>query len=246
MKTFHFELVFHRGNIQFVMELVKSLSVFCFFLLSAILYIGFVKSASIKKDVVQKCQEIPKIVLAHVLGSAFNPRYMSINIPFIDNNKYIDDSNKRKVNAYLPFYVGDDLVTEDKSDDVPAWNVDFGVENLHRSDLLSGTVRKKRVANIKPGGPHWKCESEVKWIDLGVDYFPRFLRTVECTTSDCWYGRYKCRPRAFTVRLLKRRSDKCDESEISYKSGVSGLPDELRELWVWEERAVNFCCDCAI
>jgi len=77
----------------------------------------------------------------------------------------------------------------------------------------------------------WQCNSEIIWTDLGSNYFPRYLRTTRCTTENCWYGHFKCRPKAFTVNVLKRIRDSC-------KDGVDG------QAWVYEERAVSFCCEC--
>lgn len=122
-------------------------------------------------------------------------------------------------------------------------------------NIATGTGDKNR----RP----WECDMRVKWTDLGLDYFPRFLRTVECVKTHCFYGRYTCQPRSFTVKLLRRRRGRCVRNaaegagagqttrnatrsdQPKYKTGVDGLPVELRELWVWEERAVNFCCDCS-
>lgn len=91
----------------------------------------------------------------------------------------------------------------------------------------------------------WRCEAMVRWIDLGVEYFPRYLRTVECMKNTCWYGHYECVPRSFTVKILRRKHGKCMKT-IEHNFGNIGLPNELKQLWIWEERAVNFCCDCSI
>uniref|UniRef100_A0A182KAZ0 Trunk n=1 Tax=Anopheles christyi TaxID=43041 RepID=A0A182KAZ0_9DIPT len=106
---------------------------------------------------------------------------------------------------------------------------------------------KGRTRSAATGGSPrpWECEAKIRWIDLGPEYFPRFLRTVECTRQKCWYGHYSCQPRSFTVKILRRRTGECVQSDRLRRIGVDGLPGELRELWVWEERAVNFCCDCA-
>ncbi|XP_052888935.1 protein trunk [Anopheles moucheti] len=109
----------------------------------------------------------------------------------------------------------------------------FGGKGRTRSSSTGGTPRP------------WECEAKIRWIDLGPEYFPRFLRTVECTRQNCWYGHYSCQPRSFTVKILRRRTGECVQSDRLRRIGVDGLPGELRELWVWEERAVNFCCDCA-
>ncbi|XP_040158090.1 protein trunk [Anopheles arabiensis] len=109
----------------------------------------------------------------------------------------------------------------------------FGGKGRTRSPSTGGSPRP------------WECEAKIRWIDLGPEYFPRFLRTVECTRQKCWYGHYSCQPRSFTVKILRRRTGECVQSDRLRRIGVDGLPGELRELWVWEERAVNFCCDCA-
>lgn len=115
-----------------------------------------------------------------------------------------------------------------------------------RSFGSKGRSRKGGSSPIGGGSPRpWECEAKIRWIDLGSEYFPRFLRTVECTRQNCWYGHYSCQPRSFTVKILRRRTGECVQSDRLRRIGVDGLPGELRELWVWEERAVNFCCDCA-
>uniref|UniRef100_A0A182PSP1 Trunk n=1 Tax=Anopheles epiroticus TaxID=199890 RepID=A0A182PSP1_9DIPT len=109
-----------------------------------------------------------------------------------------------------------------------------------------GGKGRTRSSGSGGGSPRpWECEAKIRWIDLGPEYFPRFLRTVECTRQKCWYGHYSCQPRSFTVKILRRRTGECVQSDRLRRIGVDGLPGELRELWVWEERAVNFCCDCA-
>ena len=86
-------------------------------------------------------------------------------------------------------------------------------------------------SNSEPKSLPWQCESEIVWTDLGANYYPRFLRNVRCTRDNCWFGHFKCRPKAFTVNVLKRVRDSC-------KDGADG------QEWVYEERAVTFCCEC--
>lgn len=149
---------------------------------------------------------------------------------------------KRKVGLVPPFYVEDDYAREIA--DEPAWSVNHvaAVPPVQQS-------RKRRSAAGRHGkgaSRQWECESRITWIDLGPDYFPRYLRSVECTSKTCWYGHYKCKPRSFTVKILRRKTGRCTVAKAGNKIGVVGLPSDLRELWVWEERAVNFCCDCAL
>jgi len=162
-----------------------------------------------------------------------------------------------------PFYVDDTFALE--ISDKPAWEVKHVIDeyntNIHNNDdddkvtKDMESVRTKR--NTRRGNNNnnnnnnilyerpWECEAKIKWIDLGPDYFPRFLRTVECTRKKCWYNHYECQTRSFTVKLLRRRNGECVKTNEIHPVSNDELPGELKELWVWEERAVNFCCDCA-
>lgn len=188
----------------------------------------------IVKPKLTPCEPLEKETLEVLLGAAFNPRYMSLDAPPNDNGKVLGRPDiKRNVPSYLPFSVDDDFKHD--FDEVPAW------ETAHSSLHMNQVGRMKRSPSQNPRP--WECEATVKWIDLGRDYFPRYLRTVECTKHDCWYSKYVCKPRSFTVKILRKKSGMCAEGGL--KTGFAGLPSMLRELWIWEERAVNFCCDCA-
>lgn len=184
------------------------------------------------------CQELSQSLLEKVLGGAFNPRYMSITPPLGNDEVYNEEINyKRDTGAVPSFYVDGDYFQEFGDD--PAWYYDS-----HRTIMLmEGPHRMKReVKTIR----QWECESKIIWNDLGPDYFPRYIRNVHCTATDCWYGMYNCKPRSFTIKLLKRRKGKCVESVPRLAVGPIELRNDLMELWVWEERAVNFCCDCTL
>lgn len=129
-----------------------------------------------------------------------------------------------------------------------AWRTKFklDINTQYRTSSCSG-VFNSRYRRDMDYLQEWHCKSRIKWTDLGLDYFPRYLRSVECLTENCWFNMYKCRPRSFTVKILKRKRDRCVPLEQpATRIGVSGLPRELKEMWVWEERAVNFCCDCSV
>lgn len=100
------------------------------------------------------------------------------------------------------------------------------------------------VEQVRNGDRPWACEGHTKWLDLGPNYFPQYLRTVECTKQTCWYGHFVCQPRSFTMKLLRKKSGECVPTARSNNIGVAGLPGDIREKWIWEERAINFCCDC--
>jgi protein trunk len=187
-------------------------------------------------------------------------RYMSIDQPPVDEelDPKMNAAGKREAQDFKPFYV-DDTFAEDLSDK-PAWEV------MHLSELEKET--QKRRLNEAPGSNQlnttrvqrsnnrrksegeseqkkwpWQCEAKIKWLDLGHDYYPRYLRTVECTSHSCFYGHYTCKPRSFTVKILRRRRGECVQTKNNV--GIDGLHGDLKELWIWEERAVNFCCDCS-
>ncbi|XP_062557294.1 protein trunk-like [Armigeres subalbatus] len=114
------------------------------------------------------------------------------------------------------------------------------------SKLANRSTRNARRGQKSSGSSRpWNCEAKIRWMDLGDEYYPRFLRTVECAKTSCWYGHYQCTPRSFTIKILRKRPGECVPIDETHKIGIEGLPAELSELWVWEERAVNFCCDCA-
>lgn len=191
---------------------------------------------------------------------------MSVDEPIFTDD--FDDDNpslKRDAQNFKPFYVDDTFAME--LSDKPAWEVSHltGSEIATESKIGdNGDVKSKNVTartkrannrrrNEDGSQPQqqqtnkskrpWECEAKIKWIDLGYDYYPRYLRTVECTRHACFYGHFTCKPRSFTVKLLRRRRGECVQTR--HNIGVENLHEDLRELWVWEERAVNFCCDCA-
>lgn len=203
------------------------------------------------------CGNLPSTVLTDVLGAAFNSRYMSIEPPRyleedMDNMHQNSYSVKRNSELVQPFYVDDTFALE--ISDKPAWEVKHASEDPSGSQVFRNLVssiqsdRSKRDVrrgnkNMRNDRP-WECEAKIKWIDLGPDYFPRFLRSVECTKKKCWYNHYVCQPRSFTVKLLRRRNGECVQNSHLNRITNDELPGEFNELWVWEERAVNFCCDC--
>lgn len=229
----------------------------CFLPIMAVIvccYITKSDTRSLKQD--NDCEQLPALILTEILGAAYNSRYMSITEPNytiddVDENSDEQNNNvKRKVSNFPPFYVDDTYALE--LSDKPAWEM----QHVSVMAVIEGESeeqnREKRSAYTRRGSAKkssprpWECEAKVKWIDLGPEYFPRFLRTVECTKHLCWYGHYTCKPRSFTVKILRRRRGECVVSNsLKNRISVDDLPNDLRELWVWEERAVNFCCDCA-
>lgn len=263
-------------------------------------------ATAIKRDSNQiNCEQLPPLVLAELLGEAYNSRYMSINWPVAsddiifskngDSERNAYTHTKRKTETELSFYVDDKYVAE--VSDKPAWdmNLAFEIESKmkHRrrrsaieavltgndkttdekitiTDSVEQTTAKnistmaetnKGIENIPSRNKRaygrasnadsakkypWKCESSIRWIDLGPDYFPRYLRTVECTKHYCWYKAFVCKAKSFAIKILRRRQGMCADASNLRKLSAFDFRGEYGEVWKWEEVAINFCCDCAI
>jgi hypothetical protein len=183
---------------------------------------------------------------------------MSIDPPKPDDN--LESKNiagKRDAADFKPFYVDDTYAME--LSDKPAWEVMHlsELEKANNKKKLEEMSEKKNATRVQRSNNRrrseeatqqqsrrpWECQAKIKWLDLGYDYYPRYLRTVECTRSACFYGHFTCTPRSFTVKILRRRRGECVQTKNDI--GIDGLHGDLKELWIWEERAVNFCCDCS-
>ncbi|CAN8005631.1 unnamed protein product [Ixodes hexagonus] len=174
------------------------------------------------------CAKATREDLERLLGPAFNARYMAIEKP-------AQEPTSSRLTARH---------SEDALNDQADLQADgFSVDADFRQDLPGERrhLRERRSETAKP----WGCASRLEWEDLGDDRFPRYLRNVKCLGGDCWFGKFKCTARAFTVKVLKRKSATGDDDCVA-RTSTSQLPSELQENWEFEERAVAFCCDCSV
>ncbi|XP_017775663.1 PREDICTED: protein trunk-like [Nicrophorus vespilloides] len=177
------------------------------------------------------CKKTPDEVLKQSLDGVFNERYMRTELPNDTFALDMVDGPKRNADPALSFYVDEDYSRE--------------IQDVKPDSLLGrflyGTSKNlvKRNANRKK---KWECDKEISWLDLGPDYYPRFLRSMKCFGT-CWFSNI-CKPRSVTVKLLRRKIGDCVVIKRGNKVGMEGLPVELREKWVWEEKNINYCCDC--
>lgn len=216
----------------------------------------------------QNCEQLPLKVLKRLHGPAFDSRYMSISEPkMVEDNIMMDDTESsdrtRRADHRPAFYISEEHTIT--LSDEPAWNIQW---DAFDSQLQPGQIRKKRspvpigvdvnmqntdqvveaqIQRIKRHGTsnglfdEIKCQKRVKWINLGPDYHPSHLRTIECTKPTCFYKHAKCKPRHFSVRILQRRRGACADASSLKTYGFNGTQ---AEVWEWIEVAVNFCCDC--
>ena len=198
-----------------------------------------------------KCPESSTDVLLSRLGTAFNVRYMSIERPVhkpqVPQKKEIgyqqDEHVSYNTEKELDFYVDSNFVRE------------LGEGEYHRKRVASrspveqflkrirrSVKSKKRKAPRRVQNRNelpWKCPTRLVWRDLGTDHFPQFLRSVRCLSKDCWFSHFRCLPKAFTMKVLKRKSDDC----VPIPSSDS-TKSQYEQHWVFEERAITFCCEC--
>lgn len=87
----------------------------------------------------------------------------------------------------------------------------------------------------------WTCETKYEWTDMGVDHYPRFVRTAECKSRLCFNGFFRCRPRRYKTKVLKKiapaDTTSCEDDDVS-------LPETLRSNWKFITVTISLCCDC--
>lgn len=220
----------------------------------SILFIGLCDSRVVSDPLTDDCDLLPNNALAKILGSAFNNRYMSVEMPpDIERVEYTSSPESKQKRFAAPtkdsFYVNSSFAMAEPETE-PAWTIDYIEENLggrHKrmfgamaqltpEQLVIEMARAAANERIETHERPWNCDGRIKWLDLGKDYFPRYLRSIECYKKTCWYGHYVCMTRSFTLKVLRRRQGLCANNKIN----------ESRELWVWEEKNVDFFCDCVL
>lgn len=121
----------------------------------------------------------------------------------------------------------------------------FKRQVLHPLKAKSGNKR-----NPKNSPPHlpWNCKQETRWVDLGADHFPRYLRSVKCSSERCFYGHYFCRPKTSPIRVLRRLAEKCQLFHPKTASNKTHFPQKpiFKEPWAFEQVDVSFFCECAL
>ncbi|KAH8408154.1 hypothetical protein KR222_002348 [Zaprionus bogoriensis] len=206
------------------------------------------------------CAELSQKSLSMILGQAFNPRYMSIEPPGGGGGggRSKEDSGKfgsKRSSFDIPFYADNDVVSVGN---FPAWETDHFLyyEKKEEDSLKTKSVQTRNVFGEAKGGygkPElfktrpWECSSIINWIDLGLNYFPRYIRSIECIAKKCWYGHFKCKPKSFTIKVLRRKPGSCIHvSDKLIFITSDEYTNDYTQLWIWEEIAVNFCCECVM
>lgn len=208
--------------------------------------------------------------LAKLMGPAFNPRYMSITEPAdrhsdpssmkrgAEQEKLrfaVDDTFAQQISdqpAWEVDFVNSGLqdrssylLEEENEEQLDDSSSNYKEATEEQEDLANRDLRWAKWGQPTSGGGgrdklSWDCEMDLKWTDLGEDYFPRYLQTVNCGRTRCFNDRYRCKPKSFTLKFLRRHPGKC----VNRQDSGNGGTNSRWELWTWEERAVTFCCEC--
>ncbi|KAH8389139.1 protein trunk [Drosophila serrata] len=200
---------------------------------------------------VDYCAELSTQSLSRILGQAFNPRYMSIDPPGEPdekNHQQLPGGYKRSSNE-LPFYADSEVISVSS---FPAWETNHFAHEAtpHRKSVRTRSVFMDRVGHARVDGfkqRPWECSSKINWIDLGFNYFPRYIRSVECIARKCWYDHFNCKPKSFTIKVLRRKTGSCIRiNDKLILITAEKFKNDYTQLWIWEEIAVNFCCECVM
>lgn len=206
------------------------------------------------------CPELPEKALRAILGTTYNARYMRIELP-IEDDTSSGGSKRASGHDEQDFFLDDSEANPYEG--IPAWEVDHveiaKIRQKRHHPSSSGKQRNARQAfldrvtksssskqDVFQSRP-WDCKAEVHWMDLGSEYYPRYIRTIQCKKKNCWYGHYTCKPRWFSIKVLRRSTGQCakvnDRFRIVTMDAVIG---DYAQQWEFEEKAVTFCCDCVM
>ncbi|CAL8118144.1 unnamed protein product [Orchesella dallaii] len=113
-------------------------------------------------------------------------------------------------------------------------------EKIKEEDNSLERVKRNELSESHSGG----CMAKRQWIDMGSDYYPRYVKSYHCTGSTCdrGFGEFgECKPKHYTTKVLKKNSpvdttsvEDCDQT----------LPEALRFDWKLISVTVTTCCDC--
>ncbi|XP_055853824.1 protein trunk [Episyrphus balteatus] len=204
------------------------------------------------------CPDLPEKALRAILGTTYNSRYMRIELPAEDNTESGGSKRASGHDDQDFFQDGDE---ENLYAGIPAWEVDHieigksrpkrhhqeaPKNNRNARQAFIDKMTKSSKQDVFQSRP-WDCKAEVHWKDLGSEYFPRYIRTVQCKKKNCWYGHYTCKPRWFSIKVLRRSTGQCakvnDRFRVVTMNVVTG---DYAQQWEFEEKAVTFCCDCVM
>lgn len=99
------------------------------------------------------------------------------------------------------------------------------------------TKRSMSVDQITDPAP-WTCQTSNEWKDLGPTFFPRHVRSATCSSNTCWFGHFRCRPKFYTIKVLKKKVGEC----LRVYS-FTGSP-RFQDFWEEVDYKITVDCEC--
>lgn len=84
----------------------------------------------------------------------------------------------------------------------------------------------------------WTCQTSKVWLNLGPKFFPRHVRSVTCSSKKCWFQHFECRPKQYTIKVLKKKEGEC----VRVFSGT-GSP-RFEDFWEAVDYRITVDCVC--
>uniref|UniRef100_A0A0L8ICN3 TGF-beta family profile domain-containing protein n=2 Tax=Octopus bimaculoides TaxID=37653 RepID=A0A0L8ICN3_OCTBM len=105
----------------------------------------------------------------------------------------------------------------------------------HRGRQLQ---RHKRTGRAAEMSANWQCEMETDWKRMDDGYFPPYLQTGKCKSKSCFFDFYRCIPKRYTIKVLKRDPFRCNPIP------TFGQNTTYEEKWIFDKYHVTVCCQC--
>ncbi|XP_015840872.1 prothoracicotropic hormone [Tribolium castaneum] len=134
----------------------------------------------------------------------------------------------------------DNEICQNNFDDLIKRKVKDNEDMTYQSDVI-GKKTTRLSPYYHPSRPMpCSCGIEFRVLDLGHQYYPRYLHSGVCKSELCG-GPYRCIERHYKVRVLKQKDPRNPEIRPSM-----ALPDTLKGTWLSETITVTVACECSV
>ena len=169
--------------------------------------------------------------LAQQLGESFSSQRMSLDeIPEEESSLLQSTTGDRDLDVYLK---DDDLLLTRRNSQHSQSNSRRTRNRESRKHLRHS--RRKRHHKKLP----WSCEMKTVWKRMKQGVFPPYIKTGECVQKKCMHRMYRCKPKKYVVKILKRDVNSCNPVPTSTLEGT------YEESWKVDHYLVTVCCECA-
>lgn len=139
---------------------------------------------------------------------------------------------QRLGNAYNQRYMAmDDIDLNYKTNQSPLQNQ----AHVTKRNITKRSIsRPEQITDPAP----WTCQTSKVWLNLGPRFFPRHVRSVTCSSNTCWFQHFQCRPKYYTIKVLKKKEGEC----LRVYSGT-GSP-RFEDFWEAVDHKITVDCEC--